>query len=167
VVSEEVAELNPYGTTPTLVDRDLALHNTMVMMEYLDERFPHPPLLPVYPVARAHSRQYMHRIERDWCAPAEAILRGEDFKRIDRLRQELRDSLLGVAVVFSDRPFFMSDEFTLVDCVMAPLLWRLDVLGVKLPNVRQAKPLVAYMQRLFDRPAFRASLTDTERSMRG
>ena len=167
VVSEEVAELNPYGTTPTLVDRDLALHNTMVMMEYLDERFPHPPLLPVYPVARAHSRQYMHRIERDWCAPAEAILRGEDFKRIDRLRQELRDSLLGVAVVFSDRPFFMSDEFTLVDCVMAPLLWRLDVLGIKLPNVRQAKPLVAYMQRLFDRPAFRASLTDTERSMRG
>jgi len=167
VVSEEVAELNPYGTTPTLVDRDLALHNTMVMMEYLDERFPHPPLLPVYPVARAHSRQYMHRIERDWCAPAEAILRGEDFKRIDRLRQELRDSLLGVAVVFSEKPFFMSDEFTLVDCVMAPLLWRLDVLGIKLPNVRQAKPLVAYMQRLFDRPAFRASLTDTERSMRG
>lgn len=167
VVSEEVAELNPYGTTPTLVDRDLALHNTMVMMEYLDERFPHPPLLPVYPVARAHSRQYMHRIERDWCEPAEAILRGEDVKRIDRLRQELRDSLLGVAVVFSEKPFFMSDEFTLVDCVMAPLLWRLDVLGVKLPNVRQVKPLVAYMQRLFDRPAFRASLTDTERSMRG
>ena len=167
VVSEEVAELNPYGTTPTLVDRDLALHNTMVMMEYLDERFPHPPLLPVYPVARAHSRQYMHRIERDWCASAEEILRGEDFKRIDRLRQELRDSLLGVAVVFSEKPFFMSDEFTLVDCVMAPLLWRLDVLGIKLPNVRQAKPLVAYMQRLFDRPAFRASLTDTERSMRG
>jgi len=167
VVSEEVAELNPYGTAPTLVDRDLALHNTMVMMEYLDERFPHPPLLPVYPVARAHSRQYMHRIERDWCAPAEAILRGEDFKRVDRLRQELRDSLLGVAVVFSEKPFFMSDEFTLVDCVMAPLLWRLDVLGIKLPNVRQAKPLVAYMQRLFDRPAFRASLTDTERSMRG
>ncbi|GMU47568.1 MAG: glutathione S-transferase N-terminal domain-containing protein [Pseudomonadales bacterium] len=167
VVSEEVAELNPYGTTPTLVDRDLALHNTMVMMEYLDERFPHPPLLPVYPVARAHSRQYMHRIERDWCASAEEILRGEDFKRIDRLRQELRDSLLGVSVVFSEKPFFMSDEFTLVDCVMAPLLWRLDVLGIKLPNVRQAKPLVAYMQRLFDRPAFRASLTDTERSMRG
>lgn len=167
VVSEEVAELNPYGTTPTLVDRDLALHNTMVMMEYLDERFPHPPLLPVYPVARAHSRQYMHRIERDWCASAEEILRGQDFKRIDRLRQELRDSLLGVAVVFSEKPFFMSDEFTLVDCVMAPLLWRLDVLGIKLPNVRQAKPLVAYMQRLFDRPAFRASLTDTERSMRG
>lgn len=120
VVSEEVAELNPYGTTPTLVDRDLALHNTMVMMEYLDERFPHPPLLPVYPVARAHSRQYMHRIERDWCAPAEAILRGEDFKRIDRLRQELRDSLLGVAVVFSDRPFFMSDEFTLVGASWPP-----------------------------------------------
>ena len=167
VVSEELAELNPYGTTPTLVDRDLALHNTLVMMEYLDERFPHPPLLPVYPVSRAHSRQYMHRIERDWSLPAEEILRREDFKRADRLRQELRDSLLGVAPVFAEKPFFMSDEFSLVDCVMAPLLWRLDVLGIKLPNVRQAKPLVAYMQRLFDRPAFRASLTDTERSMRG
>lgn len=167
LVLEELAELNPYGTTPTLADRDLALYDTMVMMEYLDERFPHPPLLPVYPVARAHSRQYMHRIERDWCAVAEEVLRGADIKRAERLRQELRDSLLGVAAVFADKPFFMSDEFTLVDCCMAPLLWRLDVLGVKLPNVRQAKPLVSYMQRLFDRPAFRASLTDTERSMRG
>lgn len=167
VVSEELAELNPYGTTPTLVDRDLSLHNTLVMMEYLDERFPHPPLLPVYPVARAHSRQYMHRIERDWGAPAEEILAKEDFKRGERLRQELRDSLLGVAPVFAEKPFFMSDEFTLVDCCMAPLLWRLELLGIKLPNVRQAKPLVTYMQRLFDRPAFRASLTDTERSMRG
>lgn len=167
IVSEELAELNPYGTTPTLVDRDLTLHNTLVMMEYLDERFPHPPLLPVYPVARAHSRQYMHRIEQDWCLPAEDILRGEDARRAERLRKELRDSLLGVAQVFADKPFFMSDEFTLVDCCMAPLLWRLDVLGVKLPNVRQARPLVVYMQRVFDRPAFRASLTDTERSMRG
>ncbi|MFZ5654484.1 MAG: glutathione S-transferase N-terminal domain-containing protein [Pseudomonadota bacterium] len=167
VVSEELAELNPYGTAPTLVDRDLTLHHTLVMMEYLDERFPHPPLLPVYPVSRAHSRQYMHRIEHDWCLPAEEILSGEDARRAERLRKELRDSLLGVAPLFAEKPFFMSDEFTLVDCCMAPLLWRLDVLGVKLPNVRQARPLVAYMQRLFDRPAFRASLTDTERSMRG
>lgn len=167
VVSEELAEINPYATAPTLVDRDLALHNTMVMMEYLDERFPHPPLLPVYPVARAHSRQYMHRIEVDWCVPAEQILGGEEPRRVDRLRKELRDSLLGVAPIFAEKPFFMSEDFTLVDCCMAPLLWRLEILGVKLPNARQAKPLITYMQRLFDRPAFRASLTDTERSMRG
>lgn len=164
--SEELAVLNPYGTTPTLVDRDLTLHNTLVITEYLDERFPHPPLLPVYPVARAHSRQYMHRIEQDWCAPTEQILRGDDLRQADRLRKEFRDSLLGMAVIFDDKPFFMSDEFTLVDCCLAPLLWRLELLGVKLPNTRQSKPLVAYMQRLFDRPAFRASLTDTERSMR-
>ena len=167
VVLEELTDINPYGTAPTLVDRDLSLHEPMVMMEYLDERFPHPPLLPVYPVTRAHSRQYMRRIERDWCEPAEVILKTDDSRRAQRVRKELRDSLLGVAAIFADKPFFMSDEFTLVDCCMAPLLWRLDVLGIDLPNVRQTKPLVAYMQRLFDRPAFRASLTDAERGMRG
>ena len=167
VVLEELNDFNPYGAAPTLVDRDLSLYEPMVMMEYLDERFPHPPLLPVYPVTRAHSRQYMHRIERDWCQPAEVILKADDSRQAQRLRKELRDSLLGVAAIFADKPFFMSDEFTLVDCCMAPLLWRLDVLGIELPNVRQAKPLVSYMQRLFDRPAFRVSLTDAERGMRG
>ncbi len=163
VIPEELSDLNPYGSVPTLVDRDLSLYESKVMMEYLDERFPHPPLLPVYPVSRAQHRQFMHRIERDWCDKIEIIQDGG--KGADAARKELRDSLLGIAPVFAEQPYFMHDEFTLVDCCLAPLLWRLDPLGVKLPNTKQAKPLLAYMQRLFERPGFRESLTEAEREM--
>lgn len=164
----ELLELNPYGTTPTLADRDLALYETKVMMEYLDERFPHPPLLPVYPVARALSRQLMFRVERDWCTLTDIILAGKDDKAVERARKELRDHLLGTAPVFSDLPYFMSDEFTLVDCCLAPILWRLELLEVKLPGAgsRQVRPLISYMQRIFERPSFRQSLSQREREMR-
>lgn len=162
-VSQELMELNPYGTLPTLVDRDLCLYESRVMMEYLDERFPHPPLMPVYPVARALSRQYMHRIEQDWCALVDRLERAEDD--VETTRKELRDSLLGIAPIFADKPYFMHEEFTLVDCCMGPLLWRLASLGVSLPASRQARPLREYMQRLFERPAFRASLTEAENDM--
>lgn len=164
----ELLELNPYGTTPTLADRDLALYESKVMMEYLDERFPHPPLLPVYPVARALSRQLMFRVEQDWCSLADTILAGKDDKAVDKARKELRDHLLGTAPVFTDMPYFMNEEFTLVDCCLAPILWRLDFLGVKLPGPgsRQVRPLISYMQRVFERPSFRLSLSQREREMR-
>lgn len=160
---QELSDVNPYASVPTLVDRELSLYESKVMMEYLDERFPHPPLLPVYPVARAQHRQFMHRIERDWCDKVDIILAGG--KSADTARKELRDSLLGIAPLFADQPYFMHDEFTLVDCCLAPLLWRLDMLGIKVPATKQAKPLLDYMQRIFLRPAFRASLTDVERDM--
>ncbi len=165
-ITDEVLEINPYGTLPTLLDRELVLFESKVMMEYLDERFPHPPLLPVYPVARALSRQFMYRIERDWCTEVDAILAAPQGKDADRARKQLRENLLAVAPVFAETPYFMNEEFTLVDCCLAPLLWRLEQLGVKLPNSRQAKPLIAYMERLFLRPSFRLSLTDLERDMR-
>lgn len=164
----ELLELNPYGTTPTLADRDLALYESKVMMEYLDERFPHPPLLPVYPVARALSRQLMFRVEQDWCSLTDTIVAGKDDKAIDKARKELRDHLLGTAPVFTDMPYFMNEEFTLVDCCLAPILWRLEFLGVKLPGPgsRQVRPLISYMQRIFERPSFRLSLSQREREMR-
>ncbi|MBV1931717.1 MAG: glutathione S-transferase N-terminal domain-containing protein [Porticoccaceae bacterium] len=162
-IPQELSDVNPYASVPTLVDRELALYESKVMMEYLDERFPHPPLLPVYPVARAQHRQFMHRIERDWCDKVDIILTGG--KAADAARKELRDSLLGIAPVFVEQPYFMHDEFTLVDCCLAPLLWRLDTLGIKLPATKQAKPLLDYMQRIFERPAFRASLTEVELDM--
>lgn len=165
-IPEEVLEFNPYGTLPTLVDRDLTLYESKVMMEYLDERFPHPPLLPVYPVTRALSRQYMYRIEKDWCAAADQILAQGDTKASDKARKELRESLSAIAPIFTENPYFMNEEFTLVDCCLAPLLWRLEQLGISLPNRRQTKPLLAYMQRIFERPSFRESLTDLEREMR-
>lgn len=166
MVPEELTELNPYGSVPTLADRDLSLYESKVMMEYLDERFPHPPLLPVYPVARGESRQYIYRIERDWCRLVDEILSNPSQKELDKARKDLRDSLLTIAPIFTEKPFFMNEEFTLVDCCLAPILWRLPQLGVVLPQTRQSKPLIEYMQRLFDRPSFQESLTEKEREMR-
>ncbi|MGR4067719.1 stringent starvation protein A [Halomonas sp. LR3S48] len=161
---EELADLNPYNSVPTLVDRDLALYESKVMMEYLDERFPHPPLLPVYPVARAQSRLWMHRIEREWCPLVEQIESGGK-KEVEKARKELRESLVGISPIFEDVPFFMSEEFSLVDCCIAPILWRLPVLGIELPE-KQVKPLVTYMERLFERESFVSALSENEREMR-
>ena len=161
----QLAEVNPYASLPTLVDRDLALYEPGVVMEYLDERYPHPPLLPVYPVARGNSRLLMHRIQRDWCTLVDRVLdaRTPEASRA-QARKELRESLTGVAALFGGQPFFLSEEFSMVDCCLLPILWRLPLLGIELP--RQAKPLLDYMERLFARPAFQASLTATERAMR-
>lgn len=161
----ELAELNPYNSLPTLLDRELVLFESKIMMEYLDERFPHPPLLPVYPVARGESRQFMYRIERDWCKLVDTIIDGSS-KDAQKARKELKEGLLSLAPVFADKPYFMSDEFTLVDCCLAPILWRLTVLGIELPKTKQAKPLNDYMKRLFMRPGFKASLSEREREMR-
>lgn len=161
----KLAEVNPYGSLPTLVDRDLALYESSVVMEYLDERYPHPPLLPVYPVARANSRLLMHRIQRDWCQLVDRILDPRS-KEADKAqaRKELRESLTGVSPLFADKAFFLSDELSLVDCCLLPILWRLPQLGIELP--RPAKPLLDYMERMFAREAFQASLSSVERNMR-
>lgn len=161
---EELADLNPYNSVPTLLDRDLVLYESKVMMEYLDERFPHPPLLPVYPVARAQSRLWMHRIEREWCPLVEQIEQGAK-KEADKARKELRESLVGISPIFEDMAFFMSEEFTLVDCCLAPILWRLPALGIELPE-KQVGPLLGYMERVFERDGFKASLSEREREMR-
>ncbi|SER17380.1 RNA polymerase-associated protein [Amphritea atlantica] len=162
---EDLASLNPYNNLPTLLDRELVLYEPNVMMEYLDERFPHPPLLPVYPVARAESRLYMYRIQRDWCSLADVILTADDADEADEARKALRDSLVAVSPIFGEKDYFMSEEFTLVDCCIAPLLWRLEVLGVELPEA-QCKDLIKYMNRLFEREAFQISLSEEEREMR-
>ncbi|MEJ2454894.1 MAG: glutathione S-transferase N-terminal domain-containing protein [Candidatus Thiodiazotropha sp.] len=160
---EELMELNPYGTLPTLVDRDLKLYESRIIMEYLDERFPHPPLLPVDPVSRSTSRLLLFRVENDWYRQMDIILAGK--KEAAKARKELRESLISTAPVFGAKPFFMSDEFTLVDCAIAPLLWRLPVLGVDIPA--SAKGIHAYAKRLFERDSFTQSLSEAEREMRG
>ena len=162
---EDLASLNPYNNLPTLLDRELVLYEPNVMMEYLDERFPHPPLLPVYPVARAESRLYMYRSQRDWCSLVDTILTAEDADEADEARKVLRDSLVAVSPIFGEKDFFMSEEFTLVDCCIAPVLWRLEVLGVELPE-DQCKDLIKYMERLFERESFQISLSEEEREMR-
>ena len=161
---EDLLQLNPYAdNVPTLVDRELVLYKAQIIMEYLDERFPHPPLMPVYPVARGTSRLMMYRIERDWYALADTILTGTK-KEAEAARQELKESILALAPVFADTPFFMSEEFTLVDCYLAPLLWRLPVYGIELSGTG-AKEVKQYMLRLFERESFRDALTDDEREI--
>ncbi|KJZ14514.1 MAG: glutathione S-transferase N-terminal domain-containing protein [Marinomonas sp.] len=161
----ELADVNPYNELPALVDRDLVLYEPNVMMEYLDERFPHPPLLPVYPVARAESRLYMYRIQRDWAALADFILTSKDQAAIEKAQKELRESLINVAPIFQEKPYFMSDEFTIVDCCLAPILWRLPILGVEITK-EQAQPLFEYMDLIFDRESFKESLSEAEQEMR-
>ena len=160
---EEMLELNAYGTLPTLVDRELVLYESDIIMEYLDERFPHPPLMPVYPVARGSSRLMMHRIKQDWYSLVERIQRND---KADEARKELREALLAVAPVFAEYSYFMSDEFSLVDCYMAPLLWRLPSLGIELSG-KGAKELKGYMIRLFERESYQASMTEAERDIGG
>ena len=136
------------------------------MMEYLDERFPHPPLLPVYPVARAESRLFVYRIERDWVTLVDAIQSSRSDNVVTKSSKELKESLMAVAPIFAEKPFFMSEEFSLVDCCVAPILWRLPALGVDMRVSKQSKPLFDYMERLFHREAFQESLTIQEREMR-
>jgi RNA polymerase-associated protein len=159
---DDLMDLNPYGSLPTLVDRDLILYESRIIMEYLEERFPHPPLLPVDPVSRATSRLYMYRVDRDWYSLMDTIQAGG--KSATKARKELRDSLTATAPVFASKPYFMSDDMTLVDCSIAPMLWRLPSLGVELPP--QAKAVNEYMNRLADRECFQKSLTELEREMR-
>ena len=162
----ELGDLNPYNTMPTLIDRDLVLYESKVMMEYLDERFPHPPLLPVYPVARAESRLFMYRVERDWCSLVDTILYSSKGSDVAVARRDLGDSLTALSPIFAEKPFFMSEEFTLVDCCIAPILWRLPALGVDIKASKQTKPLYGYMDSLFGREAFQESLSIQEREMR-
>lgn len=159
---EDLLHLNPYGTFPTIVDRDLVLYEPNIIVEYLDERFPHPPLLPVYPVARAKSRQMMHRIERDWY-PLLRKIETANEREAKTARKQLQDSLISLAPLFGNKNYFLSDEFTLVDCYIAPLLWRLPKLGLELPS--SAKPIKTYAERLFQRPAFKASLSEAEQEL--
>lgn len=161
---DDLLDLNPYNTLPTLVDRELVLYHAGIIMEYLDERFPHPPLLPVYPVARAKSRLMVHRIEHDWYNLVAIIQSNAEAS--DDAREELYNALMTVIPVFSNSPYFLSEDFTVVDCVIAPLLWRLPSLGISLPFSTKAKSIAKYQDRVFKRNAFQVSLTDAERELR-
>ncbi len=160
---DDLHDLNPYSSLLTLIDRDLVLYDAQIMMEYLDERYPHPPLMPVDPVARANNRQFRYRIVRDLYSLAEE-LEGDNDIAAANARKSMRDNLLALAPVFSQFPYFMSEEFSLVDLCMAPLLWRLPRYGVKLGA--PAKPLLKYADRLFDRRAFHLSLSPVEQEIR-
>ena len=152
---EDLMELNPYGTVPTLLDRDLVLFNSRIIMEYLDERFPHPPLMPVYPVARGKSRLLMLRIEQDWYPTLETAQNAaSEAERAQALKQ-LKEEILAIAPIFSQNTYFMNDEF--IDCYVAPLLWRMQELGVEFSGAG-SKAVKSYMSRVFTRDSFLQSV---------
>jgi RNA polymerase-associated protein len=159
---EDLIDLNPYNSVPTLVDRELVLYDPRTIMEYLDERFPHPPLMPVDPVSRARARLALYRIEKDWYQQLPA-LESRSEKVFTKARKMLRDSLTASAEVFGAKPFFLSDEFSLVDATIIPVLWRLKHYRIDLP--RQAKPVMQYAARMFARDSFKSSLSEAEREM--
>lgn len=159
---EDLIDLNPYNSVPTLVDRDLVLYDSRVVMEYLDERFPHPPLMPVDPVSRARSRLMLHRIDHDWYTLLDDLT-GDDAKKREAAQKEFKNSLASVAPIFEAKPYFMSDDFSLVDCNIAPLLWRLSDYGIEMKSL--AKSIQAYTERLFERDSFQESLTAAEKEI--
>ncbi len=159
---EDLIDLNPYSTLPTLVDRDLVLYNSRVIMEYLEERFPHPPLMPVGPVARAQARLALFRVENDWY-PLVDIIETKPEKSAAKARKELTESIAATAAIFEAMPFFLSEEFSLVDASIVPILWRLKHYGIELPKA--AKAIEDYAKRMFDREGFQLSLTETEREL--
>ena len=166
-IDPEILEISPYATLPVLVDRDVCLFDSVTLMEYLDERFPHPPLLPVYPVLRANIRLYIKRIELDWGTRFDQLVDGNlKEAQAKKVRQELKSLVVSSCALLKEKPFFMNDEFSLVDCCIAPMLWRLPSVGIEIPNDAKHKPLNLYMKRVFTMPSFIESLTELEREMR-
>ena len=155
----KLPKASPSNETPTLLDRDLVLYGAQIINEYLDERLPHPPLMPVDPVNRGRARLMMMRFYREWLNPLHE-------KRLDEpgMKQSVRDGLIAMSPVLSEQAYMLGDEYSLVDSYLSPLLWRLKALKINLP--RQAKPVLEYAERLFERPAFISSLSEAEQELR-
>ena len=164
VVPEDLMALNPYVSLPTLIDRELVLYDSRVIVEYLDERYPHPPLMPVSPVERAKLRLGLATIERDFVEPAVALDLVLGTRVENANRKKLKSLLTSSTDLFGINQFFLSDVFTIVDCVIAPILWRLDLFGIEISG--NQKIIDSYMERIFSRPAFKESMTEDEEEMR-
>ena len=159
-----LGEHNPYREVPTLLDRDVSLYDMTVILEYLDERFPHPPLMPVDPINRAKTRLMVSRMTRDWLRPIGRAGEGVAPTLPAALKRSIRDGLTALSSLLVDKSCFAGDEFTLVDAYFGPLLWRLEAFKIELPS--QAAPVLQYAESLFSRPTFHDSLSDEERELR-
>jgi RNA polymerase-associated protein len=159
---EDLALMNPYNRVPVLVDRDLILYESNIINEYIDDRFPHPQLMPADPVMRARARLFLYRFEQELFSHIEPV--EKNLKTAEKSRAVIRDNLVQIAPVFARQKFMLGDEFSMLDVAIAPLLWRLDHYGIVLP--KQAAPLMKYAERIFTRPAFIEALTASEKVMR-
>ena len=162
-IPEDLAVISPYNKVPVLVERDLVLYEANIINEYIDERFPHPQLMPADPVMRARARLFLHRFENELYCHIDAIEHAAQ-KVADKARQMVRDNLTQIAPVFAKQKYMLGDEFSMLDVAIAPLLWRLDHYGIQLG--KEAVPLMKYAERLFSRPAYIEAMTPAEKAMR-
>jgi len=161
--SEDLALMSPYGKAPVLVERDLVLYESNIINEYIDDRFPHPQLMPADPVMRARARLLLYRFEQELFSHISAF-EGSDQKIIDKARTAIAENLTLISPVFEKQKFMLGDEFSMLDVAIAPLLWRLEYYEIRLP--KQAAPLLKYSERLFSRPLFIDALSASEKIMR-
>ena len=159
----ELSVMNPYNRTPVLVERDLILYESNIINEYIDDRFPHPQLMPSDPISKSRARLFLFRFENEIFSNIDFLEKGTD-KQNSNAKITVRDSLLQIAPVFTNQNYILGDEFTILDVTLAPLLWRLDHYGIKLP--KSAAPLLKYSERIFSRTSFIDSLTPSEKMMR-
>ena len=160
---EDLAVMNPYNRVPVLVERDLILYEANIINEYIDERFPHPQLMPADPVMRARARLFLHRFEQELFCHIEGLESGVQ-KTMEKARVAVRENLTQISPVFGKQKFMLGDEFSMLDVAIAPLLWRLDHYGIQLD--KEAAPLMKYSERLFSRPAYIEAMTPAEKAMR-
>ena len=160
---EDIAVMNPYNRLPVLVERDLILYESNIINEYIDERFPHPQLMPADPVMRARARLMLFNMEVELFSQIEALESGKE-KLVERARQHVTDQLIQIVPLFTKSKYMLGDELTMLDVAIAPLLWRLDLYGIRIG--KQAAPLMKYAERIFSRPAFIEALTPSEKVMR-
>ena len=165
---EDISIMNPYGQVPILVERDLILYESNIINEYIDERFPHPQLMPADPVMRARARLFLFNFERELFIHVQQLERRDHnkdtSKMMDRARMQIRDRLTQLTPIFVKNKFMLGDDFSMLDVAMAPLLWRLDHYSIEMPKT--AAPLMKYAERIFSRPAYIEALTPSEKVMR-
>jgi RNA polymerase-associated protein len=161
---EDINVMNPYGQVPVLVERDLILYESNIINEYIDERFPHPQLMPADPVARARTRLFLFNFERELFVHVQTLENSNNPKLIERAKPAIRDRLVQLAPVLLKNKYMLGDDFSMLDVAIAPLLWRLDHYGIEVP--KSAVPLMKYAERIFSRPAFIEALTPSEKVMR-
>ena len=161
---DDIAVMSPYGQVPILVERDLILYESNIINEYIDERFPHPQLMPADPVMRARARLFLFNFERELFVHVSVLEKAGNPKAMEKARLSIRDQLTQLSPIFTKNKFMLGEEFSMLDVALAPLLWRLDHYGVELPKT--AAPLMKYAERIFSKPAFIEALTPSEKVMR-
>ena len=161
---EDINVMNPYGQVPILVERDLILYESNIINEYIDERFPHPQLMPPDPVMRVRVRLFLYSFEKELFAHVQTIENSGNQKAIDKAKLLIRDNLTKLAPILLKNKFMLGDDFSMLDVAIAPLLWRLDHYGIDMP--KSAAPLAKYAERIFSRPAYIEALTPSEKVMR-